>query len=463
MTQLAIMTDQDFEKAVDKVREYMSKLKFEDGFEAGSAANGLYDFIDHGDLFWGSNRPRLRRFVDKREEIGQGAYGYVYQVPTDRFKMQDLAFVSGCSNQEATSLTSRSQALCLKVTYDPIQNLEEEVGIPANRHLCSMLACFTLPCGSKAVNFSLSPFLTGMKSGKELYEYDGGGDYTEFDLTSESLCEAMTNLYKGLFHLHERGYTHGDVKPANVMINPQNGDALLIDFGLTSKLPSDANVVAFKDESWPPKFAKGWWSDPDNENNIDPDPDGTSPSKKLARAGLMGSNICVGKPADVFLVSASVMHNLLLKVPTMKDTEPPQYWKEALENMTPQSKAIISKAKDRRFVTDDNDLLFFTQFKHILQDRFSGHGSWVAFFFPDMCKNEDGHLAAIYEAMDIATKAKLGDRESAQAVLKKLTDLKSQSLKSGRSSEQSTSEKPVTEGLTKKQRTLPRPLGRCAS
>jgi serine/threonine protein kinase len=47
------------------------------------------------------------------------------------------------------------------------------------------------------------------------------------------------SLSTAIGHLHQRGIIHKDVKPANVLINPDTGQCWLMSFGIASRLPRE--------------------------------------------------------------------------------------------------------------------------------------------------------------------------------------------------------------------------------
>lgn len=59
--------------------------------------------------------------------------------------------------------------------------------------------------------------------------------------SSQFIMGVMLQLSSALGYMHELGYVHGDVKPANVLCDPDEGLVVLADFGFATKeTPDDA-------------------------------------------------------------------------------------------------------------------------------------------------------------------------------------------------------------------------------
>ncbi len=57
-------------------------------------------------------------------------------------------------------------------------------------------------------------------------------------LHPEEVCWITQRLLNALHYLHNKGVVHGDVKPPNVIIQPSEHNAVLVDYGLASLLPT---------------------------------------------------------------------------------------------------------------------------------------------------------------------------------------------------------------------------------
>lgn len=56
------------------------------------------------------------------------------------------------------------------------------------------------------------------------------------------VCRLGASVASGLAHIHARGFVHRDVKPSNLVVDPQSFEARLIDFGLARR-PEDNSVT----------------------------------------------------------------------------------------------------------------------------------------------------------------------------------------------------------------------------
>ena len=75
-------------------------------------------------------------------------------------------------------------------------------------------------------------------------------DYPE-GIDPEHVCWMMQRLLNALHYLHYYGIIHGDVKPANIMIKPEEHNAILVDYGLATLKPRSRTKV----EGYTPAFA----------------------------------------------------------------------------------------------------------------------------------------------------------------------------------------------------------------
>jgi serine/threonine protein kinase len=52
-------------------------------------------------------------------------------------------------------------------------------------------------------------------------------------LAHKIILKLMHNMLKAMYHLHKMGIGHGDIKPENILVNPNTYDIQIIDFGLS--------------------------------------------------------------------------------------------------------------------------------------------------------------------------------------------------------------------------------------
>jgi serine/threonine protein kinase len=58
-------------------------------------------------------------------------------------------------------------------------------------------------------------------------------------LGAELSLRLAVSLSNAIGHLHQRGVVHKDIKPANILTNPDSGRCWLIGFGIASRLPRE--------------------------------------------------------------------------------------------------------------------------------------------------------------------------------------------------------------------------------
>src|SRR6202167_1302104 len=84
---------------------------------------------------------------------------------------------------------------------------------------------------------------------------DPGGDtldrFLSGPMETTRFLRFAAGIATALSGLHEKGLIHKDVKPANILVNPATGQARLMGFGITSRLPRERQVPE------PPEFIAG--------------------------------------------------------------------------------------------------------------------------------------------------------------------------------------------------------------
>lgn len=74
-------------------------------------------------------------------------------------------------------------------------------------------------------------------------------------LHPEEVSWITQRLLNGLFYLHQNGIVHGDVKPPNVLVQPSEHNAWLVDYGLASVHPtSESQALGHTEYFAPPEI-----------------------------------------------------------------------------------------------------------------------------------------------------------------------------------------------------------------
>jgi serine/threonine protein kinase len=68
---------------------------------------------------------------------------------------------------------------------------------------------------------------------------------------AEDICWITQRLLNGLHYLHFKGVIHGDVKPANIIVQPEERNAYLVDYGLSLSCPKSTTAP----DGYTPAFA----------------------------------------------------------------------------------------------------------------------------------------------------------------------------------------------------------------
>ncbi|MDD1826583.1 AarF/UbiB family protein [Photobacterium sp. ZSDE20] len=71
--------------------------------------------------------------------------------------------------------------------------------------------------------------------------------------TQPLLYHWLNALEKVINQVHTLGFVHGDIKPSNIICNPQ-GKAQLIDFGSVTKIGTERSVLRF--DSYTPRYSR---------------------------------------------------------------------------------------------------------------------------------------------------------------------------------------------------------------
>lgn len=151
------------------------------------------------------------------EQIGEGGFGRTY-------KAQHLLLPSiyACLKQN------------INITKDDQKILEKEAT------LLSQISHYSLPTfrdyycvtdgdGLESYVLAMS-FVEGKNLQKSVEKHKA--------INPEDVAWMTQRLLNALFYLHNNGIVHGDIKPNNIIVQPQKHNALLVDFGLSSYKPN---------------------------------------------------------------------------------------------------------------------------------------------------------------------------------------------------------------------------------
>jgi serine/threonine protein kinase len=148
-------------------------------------------------------------------QLGEGQWTDVYQARP----------VSNNRDETADYVVKMLKPNC---EHDPvaIRLLQREAFVAASvrhPHLSSILSAHT----DKTPHYVVMPYIKGVGVSDAL---EATGRFA----TPQSLW-IVRQVAEALYALHQQGWLHGDVKPANIVVSP-NGHATLIDFGLARSL-----------------------------------------------------------------------------------------------------------------------------------------------------------------------------------------------------------------------------------
>lgn len=146
------------------------------------------------------------------EEIAEGGFGTTYKA--EHVIAGELVCVKHCSR-----VSSQSEAILI----------EEARAVWDLRHyaLPTMRDMIRLDDGSIALVMSYIPGMTLT----QIVEQVGAMD-------AEDVAWIAERVLNGLAYLHFHGVIHGDIKPQNIIIQPDKHMAVLVDFGLSLEKPT---------------------------------------------------------------------------------------------------------------------------------------------------------------------------------------------------------------------------------
>jgi serine/threonine protein kinase len=163
-----------------------------------------------------SKVPPYKKYVSK-EKIGSGATCKAYIVRViqpdgsfKRFLMKEL----------------------LDPKYERLGLIEAEImgRIPHNHLICQLNETFLAPNGRRVI---VMEFCEGV----DLQKYLQTCVKAKRRIASQKIMEIMAQIFAAIAHLHEHRIFHGDIKPANIMLDEKDDGTVhikIIDFGMSS-------------------------------------------------------------------------------------------------------------------------------------------------------------------------------------------------------------------------------------
>jgi serine/threonine protein kinase len=147
----------------------------------------------------------LENFVKKR--IGKGTYGEVFRI-TDRRTNERFAF----KRVKINTTTDEDDFYYETKIYEDLNN---------SPYICKMHKAIK-ECNQIGFILELKSYDLFWRLHNNIYPFN--------------LCDIKRTLYsvaKGLLHMHSKGYIHGDVKPANILLDTNDKNPVITDFSLT--------------------------------------------------------------------------------------------------------------------------------------------------------------------------------------------------------------------------------------
>ncbi len=145
------------------------------------------------------------------KQIGEGGFGRTYEAR--HILLDETACLKQNSNltKEDAELLRREAKLMWHINHYSLPAMRDFFKAPDGSHILAM------------------QFIDGKELQKVIDKHKS--------LEPETVCWIGQRLLNALFYLHNMGIIHGDIKPGNVIVQPDTHNAVLVDYGLASVHP----------------------------------------------------------------------------------------------------------------------------------------------------------------------------------------------------------------------------------
>ncbi|XP_030380739.1 nucleosomal histone kinase 1-like [Scaptodrosophila lebanonensis] len=168
--------------------------------------------------------------------IGKGGFGHIYA--TRRLGKRIFDAVVKCEPHTNTTLSTEIDFYAENAKIEDIERYEEEHGIE------TLGMSYMLGHGSKVINNQKIRFLVMPLLGTDLNIMCRSIDTW---IPRGTVYRIAVQILHVCEYIHGRGYIHGDLKEANIIVGTADaGQAYLVDFGLSTKLVTGAYVERFE-------------------------------------------------------------------------------------------------------------------------------------------------------------------------------------------------------------------------
>ncbi|KAK8864050.1 hypothetical protein M9Y10_011744 [Tritrichomonas musculus] len=182
----------------------------------------------------------------------------------------------------------------------------------------------------------------------------------DIHLSHKSVFSIMKQILSALKYLHQSGFVHQDIKPANILID-ENGRAILADFGIGHSFQSAAMVVGSPAFQAPECLDDS--SSEDNEEDDEEENEGKNTNKQNYHNGVSEFSELDPKKEDVWSLGVTLYQLLFNKLPFEGDNlfEIVQYIKSSNLHFPPNTdkdiilliKGMLTVDPSKRFSVDD--------------------------------------------------------------------------------------------------------------